>query len=406
MQKDIYPLQKDIYWVGVIDQTLGVFDITEFTEFGSTYNAYLVVGSEKSAIIDTAKVNFSEDFLAKIESIIPLSKIDYLVLNHTEPDHSGSVQTLLEKNPHLTVISSAPGLSNLKEIVNLPFHSIRAKEDLEISLGDKTLTFSLQPNLHWPDTMFTYIPETHALFTCDFFGAHYAYEGVVSSVMKNADEYIGAMKYYFECLMTPFKKDVHRALDWIESKEVSFVGTSHGAVIDDRFLDQAKALYRAWAEIPARNEIPMIAIPYTSVYGYTRQMLPYVVKGVQEAFEGKVQVEVYDLVETTREDVIQAIRQSDGFLIGSTTILGDAVKPVWDLLTSLNPQIDGGKPAGVFGSYGWSGEGVKYVQDRLGQLKMKTVEPFRIRFQPSTEQLEECVAYGKSFGEFVKNQLN
>jgi len=403
MQKNTFNLAKGIYWVGVNDPTLRVFDITMYTEFGSTYNAYLVIGSEKSAIIDTAKENYSIDFIAKVESLIDISKVDYLILNHTEPDHSGSVIKILEKNPTITIIASAPGLSNLKEIVNVPFESIRAKDDLKISLGDKTLSFMIQPNLHWPDTMFTYAEEDEVLFTCDYFGAHYSFEGVLSKYMKDREEYVASMKYYFECIMEPFKPDVLRALHLIESLKVKLVATSHGAVVDETFLDHAKELYRRWGQIESKNQVPLVVIPFTSVYGYTRKMIPSIEEGIKKAFDGIVKVEVYDLVDTPVSDVVARIRKADGFLIGSTTILGDAVKPVWDVLTLLNPQVEGGKFASAFGSYGWSGEAVKFMMERLKQLKMKTVEGLRIRFNPSESQLQDCVNFGFEFGKAIRS---
>jgi len=402
MQTNTYKLAPGIFWVGVNDDTLRVFDITQYTEHGSTYNAYLVIGSEKTAIIDTAKANYTDDFIAKIETLVDLKNVDYLVLNHTEPDHSGSVGPLLDKNPNLVVIASAPGLSNLKEIINRPFKSIRAKNDLKISLGDKTLSFMIQPNLHWPDTMFTYVEEDEALFTCDYFGAHYSYYGVVAKNMKNKEEYIASMKYYFECLMDPFKKDVRRALELIETLKVKFVGTSHGAIVDNTFFEEAKNLYREWSTEDTPHTKPLVIIPFTSVYGYTRKMVPAIEEGIKESFNQNVDVEVYDLVDTSVEYVKERIQKADAFLIGSTTIMGDAVKPAWDVLTSLNPQVEGGKFAAAFGSYGWSGEAVKYLTDRLNQLKMKTFGGLRIRFNPSLNQLDECKKFGNDFGKFMQ----
>lgn len=402
MKDYTYQLAPDIYWVGVNDDTLHNFDITYFTEKGSTYNAYLVKGSLKSAIIDTAKANFADEFLEKVESIIDLKEVDYLVLNHTEPDHSGSVSKILEINPNITVISSGPGLSNLKEIVNVPFTNIRATNDLRIDLGNKTLSFYIQPNLHWPDTMFTYVKEDSALFSCDFFGAHYSYYGVVSANMQNKDEYIASMKYYFDCLFSPFKKDVNRALDLIDTLDIAFVGTSHGSVVDLTFLADAKRVYREWAKLPEPKEQPLVIIPYTSVYGYTRKMVPAIEEGIKEAFNGKVIVEIYDLVIDSPEKVIERIHEADAFILGSTTILGDAVKPAWDLLTLLNPYHHGIKFAAAFGSYGWSGEAVKFLTERMNQLKMKTMDGLRIRFNPSLNQLEDSKAFGVRFGKFIQ----
>ena len=153
-----YKIANGVYWVGTIDYDLRVFDIVMDTEFGSTYNSYLVVGSEKTALIDTAKEPFKEEFFERINDIINIKEIDYLVVNHAEPDHSGCVEYVLKQNPNIQIYGSIPAFMNLKEIINeseINFHKVKEGETL--SLGDKTLEFTLQPNLHWPDTIFTYL---------------------------------------------------------------------------------------------------------------------------------------------------------------------------------------------------------------------------------------------------------
>jgi len=395
-------LSQGVYWVGVNDDNLRVFDITKYTPYGSTYNAYLVVGNEKSAIIDTAKVDFVDEFIDKIETIRPISEIDYLILNHTEPDHSGSVNAILDKNQNITVIATAPGLSNLKEIVNVPFQSIRAKNDFVLELGGKTLSFSMQPNLHWPDTMFTYLKEDNILFTCDYFGAHYGHYGITSDKILNRKEYVDGMKYYFECLMEPFKPDVLRALEYIREIQPELVCTSHGAVIDQTFMKEVETLYETWAQPKVKNNPPLVVAAYASVYGYTKEMTKFLVEGIQEAFSNEVTVRTIDLVTTNLEEAIKAVQDSDAFLLGSATIMNDAVKPAWDLLTGLNPVLDGGKPAAVYGSYGWSGEAVRYLTERLVQLKMKTFEGLKLRFKPSPTQEQELRDYAKRFVQFMQ----
>ncbi|MBU1145088.1 MAG: FprA family A-type flavoprotein [Firmicutes bacterium] len=402
MQTNTFELNKDIFWVGVTDYDLRVFDITMETLYGTTYNAYFIKGSHKSALVDTSKANFNEDYLAKLNTLIDIKTIDYLILNHTEPDHSGSIEKILDMNPDIIIVASSPALSNIKEIVNRPFHSLRTKDDTVISLGNKTLRFFNLPNLHWPDTLFTYLEEDEILFTCDFFGAHYAFEGVLAKNVKDQTIYKEAFKYYFDSIMSPFKPFVLKALETIKRLKIKYIATSHGPVIDNSNLEEVQKLYKEWATPFTKREVPLVVIPYASAYGYTAKMAQMIKEGLEEAFFTKVDVELYDLVETPLKDIVKRIEEAEGLLIGSTTILNDSVKPVWDLLSSLNPVIHGLKFASAFGSYGWSGEAVKFIMERLTQLKMKTIEGIRIRFNPSSSQLQEAFDFGKKFGFFMQ----
>jgi flavorubredoxin len=395
-------ISDHVYFVGVKDVDLRVFDIIMETKHGTTYNAYLVKGSEKTALIDATKANFAEEHIARIEAIMPIEQIDYLILNHTEPDHSGSARQLLEKNPNLTVVASAPGLANLKAILNRPFQSIRATDQMVIALGDRELKFFIQPNLHWPDTMFTYLPQEDVLFTCDFFGAHYGLAGLYPRDYPSMEDFVSSLEHYFFSIMAPFKADVRRALDLIDTLEVTLVETSHGAILDGKTIDTAKRKYREWSAMDPKSAVPLVVIPIASAYGYTAKIADRVEAGLKQAYSGKIIVEKYDVVTTPVDTIVKRLAASDAFLIGTTTILKDTVKPIWDLLTSLNPEIHGKKPASAFGSYGWSGEAVFHVIERLKQLKMATMDGLRIRFDPSEDEQGQAIAFGLAFAEFMK----
>ena len=189
MTKDKYKITENIHWVGAIDYDLKVFDIIMETEFGSTYNSYLVIGSEKTALIETAKVQFKDEFFDRIKKHVDIKDIDYLIMNHTEPDHSGSIKYIIDENPEIEIYASAPALMNLKEILNIPFKGKRVINNMSLSLGDKTLDFYIQPNLHWPDTMFTHIKESEILFTCDFFGAHFSTDIIKVNDLPDLEKY-------------------------------------------------------------------------------------------------------------------------------------------------------------------------------------------------------------------------
>lgn len=400
-----YKLTEGVYWVGTIDYDLRVFDIVMATEFGSTYNSYLIVGSEKTALIDTAKEPFKEEFFSRINDIIEIKNIDYLIVNHAEPDHSGCVEYVLEKNPDIEIFGSIPAYMNLKEIVNdnnLKFHKVKEGETL--SLGNKTLEFTLQPNLHWPDTMFTYLKEDNILFTCDFFGAHYAFDGVMSSNLKNIKDYDRSLKEYFDAIMSPFMPAVRRGVQKVKEYDPRIIATSHGAVLEGDYIPKAVKLYEEWSK-EITNEIPLVVIPFASAYNYTRTMAYIIKDAIAEEFSGRVNVELYDLIETKVDDVVKRIKQANAFLIGSATIVRDTLPTIWEILAKVHYEELKGKIATAFGSYGWSGEAVDNIIQRLEQLKMKPLPGLKIKFRPSKSQEEEVREFGINFVKELKKIL-
>lgn len=404
MQTKTFELVKNIWWIGVNDYDLRVFDVVMETKYGTSYNAYLVKGSAKTALVDTAKATFQDDYIAKLDQLTQGTKIDYLFMNHTEPDHAGSIARLLEIHPEITLVGTAAGIANVREIINRPFASITAKEDMVISLGNWTMRTMILPNLHWPDTMFTYLEEQKILFTCDFYGAHYAFEGVLARNVEDAEAYRYSIKHYFDCIMSPFKSFVRKAQERIAPLAVDYVATGHGPIVDASNYAEVTQMYRAWAKAKEPNNPPLVVIPFASAYGYTEQMAKAIEEGIRESFHNRVQIERYDLVLTKPADVVKRIEEAEAFLIGTTTILSDSVEPIWEVLYKLNPVIHGGKFASAFGSYGWTGEGVTNVMQRIKQLRMKSIDGLRIKFQPSVDQLAECKAFGVQFGNLMQNK--
>lgn len=392
-----FPLKPGIDWVGVLDKELEVFDIIMTAEFGSTYNAYVVRGSEKTALIETAKESFWEEFLERLQSVVDVKDIDYVVMDHTEPDHAGSLGRLLDLNPEIEVYSTVGAANFLGEILNKPFRSHTVKEGETLDLGGKTLQFMLAPNLHWPDTMYTYLPQDKVLFTCDSFGSHYCYEGVVRSTLEDQAGYWKAGKYYFDCILGPFKSFMNKALDRVEELDVEMICPGHGPV-HDAGLPQLFATYREWSRLPEKNPEKMVVMAYVSAYGYTKTLARAI---AQVLSEKGVDVRPYDLVWDNKDFLAEDLLAADGILLGSPTILGDALKPLYELCADLLPTIHGGKQAAAFGSYGWTGEAVPNLTARLGQLKMKVSDGYRCKFKPSQEQLAEVRAWAEGFAEKV-----
>lgn len=395
-------LREDFYWTGIIDDKLRVFDIIMYTEFGTTYNSYVMKAGDKTVLFETAKAKFFDEYLEKLQEVIDVHKIDYLVVSHTEPDHAGSVEMLLDRSPQMKIIATGCALGFLKEIVNRDFVGIAVKDEEKMTIGNRTLHFMLVPNLHWPDTMYTFIEEEQILVTCDSFGSHYCLPEVVSSEIKNEADYQSALKYYYDCIIGPFKPFMLKALDRVENMDVSMVCTGHGPVLVGDRIKAVMKQYREWSTVVNPNAKKTVIIPYVSAYGYTKTLAEKIAEGIRDS--GDVDVRSYDMVEADATKVNEELLFADGILLGTPTIVGEALKPIWDLTLAMFPGTHGGKYAGAFGSYGWSGEGVPHITERLKQLKMKVSEGFRVRFKPSEADLVSAYEYGYQFGCLVQDK--
>lgn len=387
--------KENIWYVGVQDPDLRVFDIIMHSDYGTSYNSYLVKGSEKTVLFETSKEAFFDEFLANIREVCDPAEIDYIVVNHTEPDHTGSMQRLLKLAPNATVLGSSTALTFLKEIVNEPFASRAVTEKDEIDLGGLTMRFISVPLLHWPDSMYTYIPECKALFTCDSFGCHYADQRVFNDQIDG--DFTDAYKYYFDNIMGPFKPFMLKALNRIKDLPIEFVGNGHGPVLRtnvQKYFD----LYREWCT-PVKKAEKTVALAYVSAYGYTKMLAQHIEKGL---LESGVTVQMFDLVTDDNAAAKKAVAESDGFLLGSPTLVGDALPPVYEMMIGLNPIIHKGLPAAAFGSYGWSGEAVPNLTAHMQLLKLgQPLEGLRVRFRPTQEDLAAAEQFGRDFAKAV-----
>lgn len=383
-------LIDNIHWIGVRDPELRVFDIIMETKRGTTYNSY-VINDDKVAVVDICKDGFYDELKNNLKEVIGDKKVDYIVVQHTELDHSGTIKLLLQDYPEAKVVGTKIALLYLKNIINAPFECIEANEDLV--LGETTLQFIKAPNLHWPDTMFTYVKENKLLFTCDFTGCHYC---TGNSIMEaGAEDYEVEMKYYYDCIMGPFKTFVNQGLDKIKDLEIEMIATSHGPVHTKRNIAKVLDLYREWSKVEAVDP-KKVELFYISAYGNTAKMANYLKdKLIEKGFKA----DVHEITEMPLEESIALIEKAKGFMIGSPTINQDAVKPSWDLLSLFNPIVNKGKVAAAFGSYGWTGEGVTMLTDRLKSLKVKTVPGLKFAFVASEEDYRKA---DEMVEEFIK----
>lgn len=391
-------ITDSVYNVSVLNPNLRVFDIVMRTDYGTSYNSYIVKGSEKTALIESSHLTFADYYIDNIEQVTELSKIEYLIMNHNEPDHSGAISSIIERIPHIKLVTSQAGSIYIKNIINRSdVEIIVVKDGDTLSLGNKTLTFVNAPFLHWPDTMFTYLQEDKVLFSCDFLGSHYCEPQLIDRRIAYKSAYDSALKSYYDAIFGPFKSYVLKGLEKIKPLEIDFVATSHGPVLSkDGLLQEAIDKYYEWSTPTARSN-KLIPIFYCSAYGNTRLIAKSIREGILAELPN-AEVELYDIINHDMGALGGLINECDGFLIGSPTLNKDAVPPVWILLAHIDAVNIAKKPAAIFGSYGWSGEAVRNLRSRLTDLKANVYsDDFRVIFVPTEQDLANAVEFGKSF---------
>ncbi len=399
-------IKNGIHWIGALDPNLRVFDIIMYTPYGTTYNSYIVRGSEKTAVFETVKEKFFDEFMDRLNSLnVDVKNIDYIIVDHTEPDHAGSVSKLLELSPNAKLVGSSAALRFMKSITNKKFDSITVNDGDTLDLGNKTLKFISAPFLHWPDSIYTYIVEDKTLITCDSFGSHYCNDNIFNDLNEDENKYMEALKYYFTAIMGPFKPYVLKAIDKIKDLEIDVICPGHGPVLRDNPSKIVK-LYKEWSSDAEKSiDEKYIVIPYVSAYGYTETLANKIAEGIKSI--GDFKIDMYDVIHHDINEIIENIGKAQGVLFGSPTINGDALKPIMDILISLNPIVHGNKTAAAFGSYGWSGEAVGNIENRMKELRMDILSPgLRINFKPSEGELTSAYNFGQSFAEKINENLN
>ena len=382
-----------VHWVGALDPSLRAFDLVLRTPNGTTYNAYTVRGSNGVAVIDTVKEAFADEFFQRLESVARYDEIRAIVLNHLEPDHSGALPELLRRAPRATLYISTRAKPMLKGLLHgegIAFTPVKTGDFL--SVGGRTLTFINTPYLHWPDTQCTWVEDAGVLFSGDAFGCHFCDARLFNDAVG---DFRHAFDYYFMHLMRPFRDHVLQAIDLVEPLMLKVLAPAHGPVLRERPGTYVRR-YRELAQSSLRNEASQtktLLVFYLSAYGNTRAMAEVLSAGA-ESTDG-VRVSLYDLETGDIGALVDLIEEADGMAIGSPTINGDAAKPVWDLLSSLSTIGVRGKLGAAFGSYGWSGEAVPMIEDRLRGLKLRVpLRGIRARLVPTPEELAECRRLG------------
>ena len=383
-------LKKDIHWVGVLNAPLRVFDVVFETRFGTTYNSYLIL-AEKPTLIDCVHEKFTPEYLNKLRSLINLKDICYIVVNHTEMDHSGALGHLLKEATNAQILSTRTASLFLKNILHRDFKEKVVEDGEEISLGNKKLKFIHAPYWHWPDTMFTYLEEDRILFPCDGFATHFCDERVFDDRL---DDFSEDFRHYYEHIMGPYRKKVLEAIEKLKKLDIQLIAPSHGPILrtDPRKYINA---YKDWSTPKKDTGKKQILIYYASMYGNTKKMAEAVAKGATTI---NTEVKLIDAANASPEFMRCEIECADGILFGSPTINGDALMPLWDIIDIMFSVNVKGKKCATFGTYGWSGEATKLMDERLKGLKLNIVQsPLKVNFVPTDEDLRKCSIFGYEF---------
>ena len=393
-------LKEKVYWVGVVDWELRHFHGHELsTHRGSTYNAYLIV-DEKIALVDTVWTPFAKRLIENIEQIVDPAKIDYVIANHAETDHAGALDEVMRRAPQATLVVSKRGEESIEGHFHLGWKYKTVKTGDRISLGRNELLFIEAPMLHWPDSMFTYLTGKNILMPNDAFGQHYATAYRFNDQVDQCELYEEAVKYYAN-ILTPYSDLVAKKIaEFVKlNLPVDIIAPSHGVIWRNDPL-QIVNKYVEWA---AQKPAPRAVVIYDTMWNGTRRMAEAVGEGLAEA---GVESKVYHAVTADRNDILTEVFKSGVVIVGSPTLNRGLLPTIWPLLQDLKGLRFKNKLGGAFGTYGWSGESVKIIEEHLEECGFKSVgEGVRAKWQPDAGALDDCRAFGRKAGEAVRAGL-
>jgi len=387
-----FEIKKGIYWVGAVDWNIRTFHgHTYNTHRGTTYNSYLIV-DDKIALIDTVYGPFAGELIEKIRAIVPLEKIDYVIANHVETDHSGAMPALMKLCPKAKVFGTAKCKEGLYRYYyeNWDFQVVKTGDKL--SLGKRTLQFVEAPMIHWPDSMFTYCPEEKLLMPNDAFGQHYATSGRFDDNADEAELMDEAAKYYGNILW-PLSSLISKKIEEVQKMNIpiTMIAPSHGIIWRN---DPGKIInaYVSWAKNESKKKVIII---YESMWNATEKMARKFVEGITDA---GVTVKLFDIALADKTEVIGEMLDTKGYLFGSSTHDNDmlpAIAGFLELLKGLKPKA---RVAGLFGSYGWAGGAITSMEKAVKESGIDIVmPPISFKYMPDENDQKKCYEFGKEF---------
>ena len=388
-----FKIKNNVYWVGKKDWELRKFHGNEYsTHRGSTYNSYLI-REEKNVLIDTVWMPFSKEFVKNLLKEIDLEKIDYIIANHAEIDHSGALPELMERIPNTPIYCTANGVKSLKGHYHKDWNFQTVKTGDTLDLGnDKQLVFVEMKMLHWPDSMACYMTKDNILFSNDAFGQHYATEYMYNDLVDQSELFAECIKYYAN-ILTPFSVFADKKIKEVLSLNlpIDIIATSHGVIWRDN-PTQIVEKYLAWADAYQENQITIL---YDTMWDGTKRMAEAISKGIAET-DKEVNVKLYNVAKSDKNDVITEIFKSKTILVGSPTIGGGILSSIAEILEVIKGLRFKNKKAASFGCYGWSGESIKVIKEHLEKSGFSVInDGIRALWNPDQESIEKCVEFGR-----------
>ena len=388
---DVREISDEVYWVGARDWNRRIFDALIPLPQGTTYNAYLVRGGDKTALIDTVNPGFEEELVARIAQVSDAASLDYVIMNHAEPDHAGAIPHIMELSKGAQLVTTEKGAKMAQRYYGVPPERITTVQDSDtIGLGGKTLKFIDAPWLHWPETMFTYLVENKVLFPCDFLGFHTAYGFYDDEV----EEFTPFAQRYFGEIMMPFSKMGQKALGKLNDLDIQIIAPSHGPIHrnPERILDA----YRRWTMGETKAKAIVV---YVTMWNSTEAMIKTMVDSLMA--EG-VEVGLHNLVYADLGDVARDLVDSRAIVLGTPTVLG-GMHPLAiyaaHLVKALRPPL---KYGAVLSSYGWGGGAVKQAAEILEPTKVEVVGALEVHGPPAAEDYQQIADLGKKLSAKIK----
>lgn len=393
----VHKILPDIYSVGVVDWDVRNFHgHTYTTKRGTTYNAYLII-DKKIALVDTVLGSFSGELISNIREIIPPEKIDYIIANHVETDHSGALPEVIKLCPKAKVIGTEKCKEGLYRNYygNWDFQTVKTGDKLD--LGKRTLTFFETPMIHWPDSMFTYCPQEELLLPNDAFGQHYATSERFDDEVDQCALMDEAAKYYGNILW-PLGAVIWKKIEEIQKIQlpIKMIAPSHGVIWR---CNPAKIIqaYLSWAKNETKEKVVVV---YETMWGSTEKMARKIVEGVAE---GGLSVKLFNVAESDRTEIIKEMLDAKGFLFGSSTHDNDMLPNLAGFLAFVKGLHPKNRLASAFGSYGWAGGAVKEMEAVLKETGIELGLPgLSVKYAPDPTEIKTCYEYGKKFAEIIK----
>jgi flavorubredoxin len=388
-----------VFWVGAVD-----WDVREFhghhyhTAHGTTYNAYLVK-AEKAALVDTVHAPFASDMFERLRSLLPLDRLDYMIVNHVETDHSGSLPQVMAAAPQATIVCTANGEKAIRkhyQAESWRFQQVKTGD--AVDLGGRTLSFLEAPMLHWPDSMFTYVPELALLMPNDAFGQHLASSGRFDDEVDRAVLMDEASKYYAN-ILTPFDKLVERKIKEVQQAQLDIrvIAPSHG-VVWRKFPGDIVQAYLGWATSAGEERV---IVAYDTMWGSTGRMARAVVEGVTET---GVEARLHLVPTSDRTELVRDIVESRGLALGCATINKRVTPAMAGLLEELRGLRPEGKIGLAFGSHGWGGGATKVIEAVMEDIGVtRAGDPIEATYRPTATDLASCKAAGRLLAEMVSS---